>query len=398
VIDVAPLADVFEFVRNGKSVKQDASTGGLPIARIETIADGTVDCSRVGYAGLQKKGNEKWLLQRGDILFSHINSVEHIGKCAIFEGHPENLIHGMNLLALRPKKQVLDARYAFRAISSPNFRASLQQFVNKAVNQASISTTNLKSLEIPLPPLGEQRRIAVILDKADALRHMRKRALDLFDSLGQSIFLDMFDGSAQKLSISELLSRGWLVLHKDGNHGSNYPRADEFGEDGVPFLSAKSIDNEGFIDLEQIQYLGTSKAEKLKIGWIEAGDVLLAHNASVGKVALYEEQFDKALIGTSLTCYRPNPKRLLSRYLMSALRSQFFQSQLTKSMGQTTRNQVPITAQRDLKIPIPSIEQQRKYSDVVAAQMKRAAVFRHGAMSLEMLFSSLQSRAFSSQL
>ena len=83
---------------------------------------------------------------------------------------------------------------------------------------------------------------------------------------------------------------------------------------------------------------------------------------------------------------------------MSALRSQFFQSQLTKSMGQTTRNQVPITSQRDLKIPIPSIEQQRKYSDVVAAQMKRATVFRHGAISLEMLFSALQHRAFSGKL
>ena len=256
----------------------------------------------------------------------------------------------------------------------------------------------IKETKIPLPPLDEQRRIAAILDKADELRCKRKHAVDLLDRLTQSIFKDMFDGSAQTLSISELLSRGWLVLHKDGNHGSNYPRADEFGEDGVPFLSAKSIDNEGFIDPEQIQYLSTSKAETLKIGWIEAGDILLAHNASVGKVALYEGQFDKALIGTSLTCYRPNSKRLLSQYLMSALRSQFFQSQLTKSMGQTTRNQVPITSQRDLKIPIPSIEQQRKYSDVVAAQMKRATVFRHGAISLEMLFSALQHRAFSGKL
>ena len=164
----------------------------------------------------------------------------------------------------------------------------------------------IKETKIPLPPLDEQRRIAAILDKADELRCKRKHAVDLLDRLTQSIFKDMFDGSAQTLSISELLSRGWLVLHKDGNHGSNYPRADEFGEDGVPFLSAKSIDNEGFIDPEQIQYLSTSKAETLKIGWIEAGDILLAHNASVGKVALYEGQFDKALIGTSLTCYRPN--------------------------------------------------------------------------------------------
>jgi type I restriction enzyme S subunit len=296
---------------------------------------------------------------------------------------------------IRPDPKRAYPRYVFHCLQS-----KINHFLSRAAGgaQPNISQGIIKETKIPLPPLDEQRRIAAILDKADELRCKRKHAVDLLDRLTQSIFKEMFDGSAQTLSISELLSRGWLVLHKDGNHGSNYPRADEFGEDGVPFLSAKSIDNEGFIDPEQIQYLGTSKAETLKIGWIEAGDVLLAHNASVGKVALYEGQFDKALIGTSLTCYRPNPKRLLSQYLMSALRSQFFQSQLTKSMGQTTRNQVPITAQRDLKIPIPSIEQQRKYSDVVAAQMKRTTVFRHGAVGLEMLFSSLQSRAFSGQL
>jgi len=296
---------------------------------------------------------------------------------------------------IRPDLKRAYPRYVFHCLQS-----KINHFLSRAAGgaQPNISQGIIKETKIPLPPLDEQRRIAAILDKADELRCKRKHAVDLLDRLTQSIFKDMFDGSAQTLSISELLSRGWLVLHKDGNHGSNYPRADEFGEDGVPFLSAKSIDNEGFIDPEQIQYLSTSKAETLKIGWIEAGDILLAHNASVGKVALYEGQFDKALIGTSLTCYRPNSKRLLSQYLMSALRSQFFQSQLTKSMGQTTRNQVPITSQRDLKIPIPSIEQQRKYSDVVAAQMKRATVFRHGAISLEMLFSALQHRAFSGKL
>jgi type I restriction enzyme S subunit len=194
---LASLADIFELVRNGKSIKQEESAGGLPITRIETIADGTIDSFRVGYADLQESGNEKWLLHRGDILFSHINSVEHIGKCALYEGHPEKLVHGMNLLALRPNKRVLDARYAYRALRSPNFRASLRRFVNKAVNQASISTTNLKALKIPLPLLDEQRRIAAVLDKADALRRKCKRALELLDSLTQSIFLEMFGDPAK---------------------------------------------------------------------------------------------------------------------------------------------------------------------------------------------------------
>jgi type I restriction enzyme S subunit len=261
-----------------------------------------------------------------------------------------------------------------------------------------VNKSKFCELIIPVPPLDEQRRIAALLDRADELRRKRKRAFDLLDSLSQSIFLEMFGSLAQASSVSELLKGGLLLLHKDGNHGSNYPRADEFGDDGIPFLSAKSIDDEGVVDASQIQYLRTSKAESLKIGWIEAGDVLLAHNASVGKVALYQGEYARALIGTSLTCYRPNPERLSPQYLMSALRSQYFQSQLTKSMGQTTRNQVPITAQRDLKIPVPAIEQQREYSDVAASQAGQAVRLKKHMVSLESLFSSLQQRAFSGQL
>lgn len=67
-------------------------------------------------------------------------------------------------------------------------------------------------------------------------------------------------------------------------------------------------------------------------------------------------------------------------------------------MGQTTRNQVPITAQRDLKIPIPGIEQQQIYSSIVAELMKRTVLFRRGMTGMEALFISLQSRAFSGQL
>ena len=89
-------------MRNGMSVKQDKSGEGLPISRIETIADSSIDPARVGYAGLTLASCKDWLLQEGDILFSHINSVEHIGKCAVYRGVPEQLVHGMNLLCFRP--------------------------------------------------------------------------------------------------------------------------------------------------------------------------------------------------------------------------------------------------------------------------------------------------------
>ena len=283
------------------SVKQDKSGDGLPITRIETIADATIDSNRVGYAGVNEVNGRRWLLEPGDILFSHINSVEHVGKCAIYRGIPEKLVHGMNLLCMRCDQSQLLPEFATHLIRSPGFRARLQNFINKAVNQASVSIGNLKPIPVGIPPLAEQRRIAAILDQANALRAKRREALAQLDSLTQSIFIEMFGhDSIAEMRICELLKAKVLLLHKDGNHGSLYPRADDFSDSGVPFLSAKCINELGEIDEDRMEYLKTNVALKLKIGWIESGDVLLSHNASVGKVALYDGRFGKALIGTEL--------------------------------------------------------------------------------------------------
>ena len=102
----------------------------------------------------------------------------------------------------------------------------------------------LPRASLALPPLDEQRRIAAILDKADALRQKRKRAIALLDSLTQSIFLEMFGASVSKHAVADLLADGSILINKDGNHGSRFPRAEEFAATGVPFISAKSVNGE----------------------------------------------------------------------------------------------------------------------------------------------------------
>ncbi len=122
------FGSLFQFIRNGMNVKQDKSGDGLPITRIETISDATVDANRVGYAGLGEQDCKDWLLQQGDILFSHINSVEHIGKCAVYEGMPHQLVHGMNLLCLRCDQDNLLPQFAKYLIRGPEFRSRLSNY------------------------------------------------------------------------------------------------------------------------------------------------------------------------------------------------------------------------------------------------------------------------------
>lgn len=387
----ASIGDAFEFIRNGKSVKQDKFSGGLPITRIETIANWTVDEKRVGYAGLEELGNERWLLQSGDILFSHINSVEHIGKCALYEGHPKKLIHGMNLLALRPKHKILDPRYAYRMMGSPHFRASLQQFVNKAVNQASISTTNLKSLEITLPPLDEQRRIAANLDKADALRSKRKRALDLLDSLTQSIFQRMFDDPF-RLEFKPLAD---LVDQSDRiNYGVVQPGNEV--EDGIHLVRVSDLKN-GLVDHSKLRRVSREISAKHGRSVLRGNEILISCVGSIGEVAVvtpHEIGFNIARAVARV----PIVDNLLRSFVVEYLRSPPVQHYFTKELRTVAQPTLNIKQISETLIPLPPRSEMQDFLDKSNMVRNVMSATRIHLAKSTLLFSSLQSRAFSGQL
>jgi type I restriction enzyme S subunit len=267
---------------------------------------------------------------------------------------------GRGVAALRPRPELHD-RYLWHwlSVTRPKLEGK-----GKGATFKQITKEDVAELEIPLPPLEEQRRIAAILDKSDRLASLQARASIIGKEWVGSVFSECLTDSESyiEISIEEALESQLLLLHKDGNHGSSYPRAEDFGTDGVPFISAKSIDDSGEILDSLVARLSEEKAQSLRIGWLESGDVLLAHNASVGKTALYEGQYQRALIGTSLTAFRPNPNHLNSHYLLHYLSSPSFQGSLAADMSQTTRNQVPITAQRRLALRIPPLSKQEEFA------------------------------------
>jgi len=186
------LEAVSEFIRNGASIKQSSDAAGLPITRIETIADRAVNLDKCGYADVSEGEYLNYRLRNGDILISYINSEKHLAKCAIFESDRRDIVHGMNLLCLRPRCEVVFPKYLFHYLSSPVFLMLIPAITKKSVNQASFTVTAFKDLEIPLPPLPEQKRIADILDKAGAIRRKRQQAIQLADDFLRAVFLDMF--------------------------------------------------------------------------------------------------------------------------------------------------------------------------------------------------------------
>ena len=100
-----------------------------------------------------------------DILMSHINSPIHVGKCALCDIKAgEKIIHGMNLLCLRPYPDI-EAKFILMVFRSPYFKDEIRPFIKNAVNQASINIRNLSSVHLHLPPVSEQHRIVAKIEE-----------------------------------------------------------------------------------------------------------------------------------------------------------------------------------------------------------------------------------------
>jgi type I restriction enzyme S subunit len=166
--EVVRLRDVLLLLRNGLTAKQNKEGNGYPVTRIETISEEKIDPSKLGYVfEVPAKDMEEYRLIEGDILFSHINSLEHIGKTAIYEGVPDFLLHGMNLLLLRPDKNKIYPKFLLYLLRLFRGRKVFWAMSKKAVNQASINQTELGNLRIFLPLMEEQQKIAEILSTVD---------------------------------------------------------------------------------------------------------------------------------------------------------------------------------------------------------------------------------------
>lgn len=196
------LRSIIHFIRNGATIKQYGDAKGLPITRIETIASGTIDRNRFGYANIFEVGKyESYILKDYDILMSHINSPKHLGKCALYEHEgDEKIIHGMNLLSIRTFSCSL-SKYMCIVFRSTVFKDFVWEHMKQAVNQASITTTSISNSLFPLPPEEEQKRIVDFYD--DVNKYVTAIDIDK-DKIIQDI-------SLVKSKILDLAIRGKLV-------------------------------------------------------------------------------------------------------------------------------------------------------------------------------------------
>lgn len=183
------LKDVCLGFSNGSSVTQIPSGDTeYPVTRIETISKGYIDMEKVGYV---ERIPSQYKLNKDDILVSNINSIAYLGNCAMYEGSPD-LYHGMNLMRVIPNN--IYARFLYYYLKSFCFRTGMQIVCKPAINQASVSATNMKNLPIVVPETKKQRKIATFLDskcsEIDALLADIQSEIEILEEYKKSVITE----------------------------------------------------------------------------------------------------------------------------------------------------------------------------------------------------------------
>jgi len=307
------------------------------------------------------------VFKSGDILFARRNAYLKRASMVEFNG-----VCSGDAFVLRENHEMVVPGFLAFVVNS----TALWEYANSnaaGTMSKRVKWRDLAEYQFLLPPKDQQAKIAELLWAMDDVVEKEKEVLekllinervninDLFfhKDIGQckKSKLGYIPNNWDCVTLQELLEKGSIVSHLDGNHGSFYPKAEEFVDSGVPYISANCIEN-GEINLNNAKYLTIERASVFTKGVACDGDILLAHNATVGPVCMLKTQLEKIILSTTLTYYRVNDKDVSSKYLYYYMQSDLFQKQLKRVMSQSTRNQVPITTQRKLYFIIPPLNEQ----------------------------------------
>jgi len=336
----------------------------------------------------------KQIVAAGDVLVSTVRP--NLNGVARVPAEMDGATASTGFCVLRPHPGCLDSGYLFNWVRSPHFVAEMVRRATGASYPAVSDRIVLES-HLPLPPVPEQRRIAAILDKVDTLRAKRRTALAQLDTLTQSIFLDMFGDPAMN-------PKRWPQV-LIGDHASKIgsgatPRGGEeaYKATGITLIRSMNVRDGAFLR-DGLAFIDDEQAAQLDGVVVEADDVLLnITGASVARVCRAPANVLPARVNQHVAIIRPTAT-FNSRFLEQCLLSPAVKERLLKiARAGATREAITKSVIEQFRVIHPPREIQNLFATRVTASEGTHRYMRTWLGEMDLLFASLQNRAFRGEL
>lgn len=398
------LGDVAQYLRGinfkPEDVVEVGSEGTVACMRTKNIQE-ILDCSDVWGVPENFVRRPEQILQEGDILVSSANSWNLVGKCCWIPKLPWRSSFGGFVSTLRADPERLDAKFLYWWFSSDRTQALLRSFGQKTTNISNLNAARCLNLEIPLPTLSEQRRIAAILDQADALRNKRREALVLLNDLKQSIFVEMFgdllanDRAWPWAAVSDFVA---------GFESGKSIVADDEDNSNSPFRVLKISAVTSLEYKPEHSKAIPSDYTPPKSHVVRKGDLLFSRaNTSelIGAVAFVSDTPENLLLPDKLWRFKWHEEpRAAPLYVLHLFQQQKFRNEVASRASGSSGSMKNISQPKVLSIRLghPPLSLQEIFSSRMQVIEAIKCNHRASLKALDSLFASLQHRAFRGEL
>lgn len=371
------LADIASFINGDRSSNYPSGTdfveNGIPFINAGHLSEGKIDFSQMNYITRPKYDSlRSGKIKENDILFCLRGS---LGKCALVPQGLEGAI-ASSLVIIRP--ECASSLYLKHFLNSSIVERNIQRS-NNGSSQPNLSAKSVMGFEVPLPSISIQQSIVAELDEINNLLQLKKKELETFDKLAQSIFYEMFGDPVTN-------EKGWEVKKlgeiAEATIGLTY-KPENVSECGTIVLRSGNIQDSSlaFDDIVRVN----SKIPENK--YVNEGDILMCtRNGSfrlVGKVAVITKLQERMSYGAFMTIIRSN----MNPYLFEYFKTPAFRDHLISGKT-TTVNQITVKMLNDVKLPVPPLSLQQVFADRNEAIEQQKEQVKASINKLEALLAS----------
>lgn len=337
--------------------------------------------------------------ERGDVLLAKITPCFENGKAALVDNLEYQIGYGSTEFhVLRADPELLDSKYLFYMVWSDRFRFFGEKSMQGAAGQKRVSADFLQQFEIPLPPLAEQKRIAAILDKADALRRKRQQAIELADQFLRSVFLDMFGDPVTN-------PKGWetrLMSELVRLQGGFAFKSSDFVDAGIPVVKIGNA-NKGEFDITNLSFMAEDNSPSMKKYELFEGDMLLTLTGTVGKddygnITRVPAGYDKWYLNQRVAKIELCSGAVNSSYIEYLLSSPEIKKEIIKASRGVRQANISNSDVYSLRVPVPNKQSQDQFERIVKQLIATRTKLKLMIPQLEVFFGSLSQQAFNGKL
>jgi type I restriction enzyme S subunit len=384
-------------VRDGTHDSPKYVDDGFPLITSKNLVNGKIDFNNINYITENDfiAINKRSKVDIGDILYSMIGS---IGNFAVVSSEVNFAIKNVALFKFKNGK--ITNKYLVYFIQSNEFLKQIES-QSKGGTQKFVTLKILRNIQIPLPPLPQQQKIANILDAADALRQKDKALLAKYDELTQALFLDMFGDPVNNPKGWERVVFGNFITvltdyHSNGSYETLRDHVTLKNEpDYALMVRTTDLENNNFED--GVNYIDENAYNHLDKSKVYGGEIIMNKIGSAGKVYRMPYLNRPVSLGMNAFLLRFNDS-INDVFLYFLLISKYGEREIQKRVKGAVTKTIRKDAVREIPLITPPISLQNQFAERVHVIEQQKAIAQQSLEKSEALFNSLLQKAFKGEL